>query len=64
MKKMPSRDTTGKCEGECRDRVMEGTLERQAAINRSRKEYDTPIERMPSWTFKHSEPPGSMGGRI
>ncbi len=33
MKKMPSRDTTGKCRGECRDRVHEGEVERQNQIN-------------------------------
>jgi hypothetical protein len=37
MKKIPSRDTTGKCRGECRDRVKEGEVERQAAINGSGK---------------------------
>jgi hypothetical protein len=64
MKRMPSRDTTGKCQGECRDRVFEGERERQAAINRSGKDYDTPAERSPSWTYKRDDPPGSMGGRI
>jgi len=33
MKKMPSRDTTGRCKGECRDRVHEGEVERQNKIN-------------------------------
>jgi hypothetical protein len=27
MKEMPSRDTTGTCIGDCRDRVFEGELE-------------------------------------
>ena len=64
MKKMPSRDTTGKCQGECRDRVFEGEQERQAAINGSAKEYDTPVERSPAWVSKRNDPPGAMGGRI
>ena len=29
MKHMPSRDTSGHCRGECRDRVFEGEVERQ-----------------------------------
>ena len=64
MENMPSRDTTGKCQGECRDRVYEGEEERQAAIDRSGKRYDAPAERSPSWTSKRNDPPGSMGGRV
>lgn len=64
MKKMPSRDTSGKCVGECRDRVLEGEKERQAAINSSAKRYDEPSERSPSWTSRRNDPPGAMGGRI
>ena len=33
-KKMPKRDTTGKCEGEYRDRVNEGTKDRQVALEK------------------------------
>ena len=64
MKEMPSRDTTGKCVGACRDRVFEGELERQAAITRSGKNYDAPAERSPSWTSQRNDPPGAMGGRV
>jgi hypothetical protein len=64
MKKMPSRDTTGKCRGECRDRVFEGEHERQMAINRSDKRYDEPAEQSPSWTSKRNDPPGALGGRV
>ena len=64
MNMIPSRDITGKCEGECRDRVFEGEQERQIAINRSRKGYDTPAEWSPSWTSERNDPPGVMGGRI
>ena len=32
MEKMPSRDTSGKCEGECQNRVLEGQKSRQAEI--------------------------------
>ena len=64
MKKMPLRDTTGKCRGECRDRVMEGEVDRQKTINLSDKQYDTPAERSPAWTSRRNDPPGAMGGRI
>jgi hypothetical protein len=33
-KEMPKRDVTGKCEGECRDRVKEGEKERQIALEK------------------------------
>jgi GTP-dependent phosphoenolpyruvate carboxykinase len=64
MKKMPPRDTSGKCRGECRDRVFEGEQERQMAINHSNQRYDEPAEQSPSWTTKRNDPPGAMGGRV
>ena len=33
MAKMPSRDITGKCKGECRDRVHESEVKQQREIN-------------------------------
>ncbi len=62
MKKMPKRDTTGKCEGECRDRVKEGEEERQESIKS--EPYNTPSPKSPSWTKKRKEQPGVMGGRV
>jgi hypothetical protein len=38
MTDMPKRDITGECEGECRDRVHEGEMERQEDINASSHE--------------------------
>jgi len=52
MANMPTRDITGKCEGECRDRVFEGEKERQSDIKSSGKKYDSPAETSPSWTSK------------
>lgn len=63
-KKMPSRDTSGKCRGECRDRVFEGEKERQQTINKLSVKYSSPAEKSPSWTSDRDDPPGSMGGRI
>gem|GEM_PF-193561 len=59
---MPSRDITGVCEGECRDRAREGEEERQAAINREHIEsgespHVTDAE-------KRTEQPGVWGGHV
>lgn len=62
MKKMPTRDTTGDCVGECRDRVHEGELERQDSIKS--KPYSTPSEKTPSWTKDRDEQPGVFGGHV
>lgn len=62
MKKMPTRDTTGKCKGECRDRVREGEEERQEAIKA--KPYSSPLPDSPSWTKSRKEQPGVYGGRV
>ena len=64
MSEIPSRDITGKCKGECRDRVFEGEKERQEEINASSKSYDTPAEHSPSWTANRNDPPGVLGGRV
>ena len=62
MKKMPTRDITGKCEGECRDRIMEGEEERQKEI--ASQSYNTPFPTSPSWTKRRNDPPGVWGGRV
>lgn len=58
-----TRDITGKCVGECRDRVREGEEERQQEINRSSVDY---IESYPSakWAFTRKEPPGLYDGHV
>ena len=64
MKSMPSRDTSGKCKGECRDLAYEGEQARQRDIDRTKVAYSAPAEKSPAWTFKRNDPPGSYGGRI
>jgi hypothetical protein len=64
MKKMPTRDTSGTCKGECRDRVFEGEKERQKRINKDNMSYSTPASSSPSWTSSRNDPPGCMGGRV
>ena len=62
MSDMPSRDISGKCEGECRDRVREGETSRQDCI--SSEPYNTPSENSPSWSKDRKEQPAVWGGRV
>ena len=62
MKKMPSRDVTGNCEGECRDRVTEGAKERQEHMKG--KHYSSPSPSRPSHTKSRNEQPAVCGGRV
>jgi hypothetical protein len=62
MEKMPKRDTTGNCEGECRDRVNEGEEERQQSI--ASQSYNEPSPNSPSWTKNRKEQPAVHGGRV
>lgn len=65
MKRMPTRDTSGNCKGECRDRVFEGEKDRQKSINKDHSiNYSSPSEDSPSWTHDRNDPPGSLGGRV
>jgi hypothetical protein len=64
MSEIPSRDITGNCEGECRDRVFEGEAERQNDKTMAAQEYSTPAEDSPKWTHHRDDPPGAMGGRV
>ena len=62
MKDIPTRDITGKCEGECRDRVKEGEDERQEGIEA--EPYSGPSPDSPSWTKSRKEQPAVWGGRV
>lgn len=62
MESMPTRDTTGKCEGECRDRTREGEEERQSSI--ASKPYSEPSPNSPSWVKNRKEQPAVYGGRV
>lgn len=63
MSNFPKRDTTGNCEGECRDRVREGEEERQTQINSQRgdNEGGSPSAR---WASNRNAPPGYLGGHV
>lgn len=63
MADIPTRDTTGECEGECKDRVLEGEKERQEKIAKSGVKT---TESFPDAPGAHSrnEPPGYLGGHV
>ena len=63
MKNIPTRDITGKCEGECRDLVREGEEKRQSEIKASDLDYSPSSSSVPG-AFSRNEAPGSMGGHV
>lgn len=60
---MPTRDITGECEGECRDRVKEGEAERQRAIKAQKVETPESYPRA-DWAKSRNNPPGELGGHV
>jgi hypothetical protein len=63
MKNIPTRDITGKCEGECRDLVREGEEKRQSEIKASGLDYPEPSSSVPD-AFSRNEAPGFLGGHV
>ncbi|MFZ0611106.1 MAG: hypothetical protein WAM73_02605 [Desulfobacterales bacterium] len=61
--KMPKRDITGDCEGECRDRVNEGRDERQESLKKENVESPEDYPKAPG-AEKRNRPPGDMGGHV
>jgi len=62
MESMPSRDISGKCEGECRNRVREGEEERQKDMQAV--PHNSPSPHSPAWTKDRAEQPAVWGGRV
>ena len=63
MTDMPKRDITGECEGECRDRVHEGEMERQDDINASPHKSPESFPKTP-WARSRTDQPGVFGGHV
>jgi len=61
--KMPTRDTTGNCEGECRDRVKEGEVERQQDLKKEGVKSPEDYPKAPD-AEKRDNPPGELGGHV
>ncbi len=62
MKHIPSRDITGKCEGECRNLVREGETRRQKEI--SAHSYSGGSSPSVPWAENRNEQPGFFGGHV
>jgi hypothetical protein len=63
MTDIPKRDITGDCEGDCKDRVLEGQKERQKKIAKSGFKTADSFPNAPG--AKHrNEPPGFLGGHV
>ena len=63
MKDMPKRDITGDCEGDCKDRVLEGEKERQKKIAKSGIKTADSYPNAPG-AKSRNEPPGFLGGHV
>ena len=63
MKDMPKRDTTGHCEGECRDRVSEGEDDRQKHIADSGFKSPDYFPNAPGAKSRNDQP-GWLGGHV
>ncbi|WP_153307455.1 hypothetical protein [Desulfospira joergensenii] len=62
MSNIPSRDINGRCEGECRNLVREGEVERQNELKDH--EYSGSPSSSPEWTRSRTEQPGIYGGHV
>ena len=63
MNNILDRDRTGKCEGQCDDRVREGEEERQAKINDDTFESPEFFPNTP-WAHSRKDQPGVYGGHV
>ena len=62
MKKMPSRDISGNCMGECSDLVIKSNRARQKEIDLFL--YSTSSSKSVPWAKSRSEHPGFLGGHV
>ena len=63
MSNMPKRDITGDCEGDCKDRVLEGQADRQKEIAKSDVESPDSYPNAPGANSRN-DPPGWLGGHV
>nr|WP_320192059.1 hypothetical protein [uncultured Desulfobacter sp.] len=64
MADIPSRDITGKCEGECKDQVAELEKKQQEKINKAGVEFSTAKTPSVNSAWYRNDAPGSMGGHV
>jgi hypothetical protein len=64
MAEMPKRDTTGKCEGECMDRVAKMEKDQQEKLNETGTDYSTAETPTVDHTNRRDNAPGNLGGHV
>jgi hypothetical protein len=64
MAEMPNRDVTGKCEGECEDRVAEMEKNQQKKIDEKGMERSTAETPSVDDAKNRKNPPGELGGHV
>ena len=64
MAEMPKRDTTGNCEGECKDQVGEMEKENQDKMNKEGMEGSTAETPPVEHAKKRDNAPGDLGGHV
>ena len=61
---MPQRDTTGNCQGECKDQVKEMEKDQQKKIDQEEIEGSTGETPSVEGAKKRNNAPGEMGGHV
>ena len=64
MAEMPKRDTTGNCEGECKDQVGQMEKENQDKMNKEGMEHSTSETPPVEHAKKRDNAPGDLGGHV
>lgn len=64
MANMPTRDITGKCEGQCEDRVAKMEQTQQQKIDAQKMEGSTAETPVVEHARKRDNAPGELGGHV
>lgn len=64
MAEMPKRDTTGKCEGDCEDRVAKMEKDQQKELDKAGMDYSTAETPPVEHARKRDNAPGDLGGHV
>jgi len=64
MEKMPTRDTTGNCVGECKDQVSKMEKDNQTEIDRKGMEGSTAETPSVDHAKGRNRAPGDLGGHV
>jgi len=64
MAEMPKRDTTGNCEGECKDQVGDMEKENQEKLDKAGMQGSTEETPSVEQAKKRDRAPGDLGGHV